>query len=82
MPGCVLFAVVCERLVCLALADARCFVQVHDDVMLEVDEASLPELAALTRAVMVQAGVDAGLRVPLAVRLRHGPNWHNLADMD
>ena len=56
--------------------------QVHDDVMLEVDEAALPELAALTRAVMVQAGVDAGLRVPLAVRLRHGPNWHSLADMD
>jgi DNA polymerase I-like protein with 3'-5' exonuclease and polymerase domains len=55
---------------------------VHDDVMLEVDEAALPELAALTRAVMVQAGVDAGVRAPLAVRLRHGPNWHALADMD
>ena len=51
-------------------------------MVVEVDEAALPELAALTRAVMVQAGIDAGLRVPLAVRLRHGPNWHSLADMD
>ena len=56
--------------------------QVHDDVMLEVEEAALPEVAALTRAVMVQAGADAGLRAPLAVRLRYGPNWHNLTDMD
>ena len=59
-----------------------CTPQVHDDVMLEVEEAALPEIAALTRAVMVQAGVDFGLRAPLAVRLRYGPNWHDLADMD
>jgi DNA polymerase I-like protein with 3'-5' exonuclease and polymerase domains len=55
---------------------------VHDDVVLEVDAAALPRVAALVRAVMEGAGAAAGVTVPLAVRLRAGPDWHNLADLD
>ncbi len=56
--------------------------QVHDDAVLEVDAAALPRVAALVRSVMVGAGVAAGVTVPLAVRLRAGPNWHDLVDLD
>ena len=56
--------------------------QVHDDVVLEVDAAALPAVAALVRAVLVRAGVDAGVTAPLAVRLRAGPDWHALTDVD
>jgi DNA polymerase I-like protein with 3'-5' exonuclease and polymerase domains len=55
---------------------------VHDDVVLEVAPDALPAMAALVRAVLVRAGVDAGVTAPLAVRLRAGPDWHALKDVD
>jgi DNA polymerase I-like protein with 3'-5' exonuclease and polymerase domains len=61
---------------------ARLSLQVHDDVVLEVDEPALARVAALVRGVLVRAGVDAGVTAPLAVRLRSGPNWHDLQDVE
>ena len=45
--------------------------------------AALAETAALVRAVvLVRAGEDAGVTAPLAVRLRAGPDWDALTDLD
>ena len=55
---------------------------VHDDVVLEVAGAHvLAQVAGLVRAAMVHAGAAAGLAAPLAVRLRAGPSWDELADI-
>ena len=56
--------------------------QVHDDVVLEVDADALVPTAALVRAVLVAAGERMGVTAPLAVRLRAGPNWDALTDLD
>ena len=51
-------------------------------MVLEVDAEALVPTAALVRAVLVAAGERMGVTAPLAVRLRAGPNWDALTDLD
>jgi len=57
---------------------ARILLQVHDELVLEVSEGDLPEVAALVRETM--QGV-AELRVPLLVEISSGPNWEEQEDL-
>ncbi len=52
--------------------DSRIILQVHDEVILEVPEAELDEVAGLTEATMAGA---CTLRVPLEVHLSSGRTW-------
>jgi DNA polymerase-1 len=51
---------------------ARLLLQVHDELVLEVDEGAVEPLAALVRRAMEGA---AELRVPLEVEVGHGRSW-------
>jgi len=51
---------------------ARMLLQVHDELVLECDEADAPRVAALARETM--EGV-ASLAVPLTVDTASGANW-------
>ena len=55
-----------------AQATSRLVLQVHDEVILEVDPAEHEDMKTLTTDVM---GAAFDLRVPLAVNLAFGPTW-------
>lgn len=63
---------------------AALVLSVHDDLVLEVYDAAgqLASVAGMVRAAMLHAGARAGLTAPLAVRLRAGPSWDALTDLD
>jgi len=58
---------------------ARMLLQVHDELVLEVDRRSLPEIATLLKETMEGA---AELSVPLVVELGIGDNWEALTRYD
>jgi DNA polymerase I len=55
---------------------ARMLLQVHDELLFEVEETAVPDLIAAARDVMEEANLPV---VPLTVRLSvdagHGRNW-------
>jgi len=53
---------------------ARMLLQIHDELVLEVERSALSEVAALVREKMSQA---VGLKVPLKVAVEAGPNWND-----
>ncbi|KAL3238982.1 hypothetical protein MRX96_021756 [Rhipicephalus microplus] len=53
--------------------------QMHDELLLEVCEADLNIVSGMVRKSMEEA---AELSVPLVVRLRAGPNWAHLDDLE
>ncbi len=55
---------------------ARLLLQVHDELLLEVDRPDVPALADLLARTMVGA---AELSVPLETEVRAGPNWDELS---
>ncbi len=55
---------------------ARLLLQVHDELVLEVDRPDVAAVAALVQTVMSGA---ADLSVPLETEVRAGPNWDDLA---
>ncbi|NLY91190.1 MAG: DNA polymerase I [Firmicutes bacterium] len=55
---------------------ATMLLQVHDELLLEVDRAALPEAAKILREEMEGA---FALRVPLEVDVKKGENWGDLA---
>ena len=58
---------------------ARLLLQVHDELVLEVDKPDLAATADLVRRTMVDA---AELSVPLVVDLAAGQRWDELEDLD
>ena len=50
-------------------------VQIHDELLLEVEKEALPEAAALVKECMEGA---AELSVPMPVKLHVGPSWGQL----
>lgn len=58
---------------------AKMLLQVHDELVLEVDEAHLPDVARLVRDTMEKAFT---LDVPVLVDIRIGPNWGDMEDYD
>lgn len=56
--------------------DGHQILQVHDELVLEVDEDQLPQIASLVKQKMEQA---ESLDVPVIVDLRTGPNWHDMS---
>ncbi|XP_037386544.1 DNA polymerase nu isoform X3 [Talpa occidentalis] len=61
---------------------ARLLAQIHDELLFEVGEAQVPELAALVGATMEALrhapGLEQQLQVPLKVILSAGPSWGHL----
>jgi DNA polymerase-1 len=57
---------------CIERGGARLIMQVHDELVLEVEESRIAEFAAAVREHMMNA---AALRVPLRVDVGTGPNW-------
>lgn len=49
--------------------------QIHDELLFEIEEEKLPEAAQLIRQCMENA---APLSVPLRVKLNVGPSWGSL----
>lgn len=59
-----------------AKLEARMVLQVHDELLLEVEQAALEPARKLARNAMEGA---AELTVPLRVELKWGPNWAEMA---
>jgi len=57
---------------CAASRGARIIMQVHDELVLEVETGRLAEVTDAVRERMMAA---ANLRVPLKVDAGSGPNW-------
>ncbi|KAL1444148.1 hypothetical protein MTO96_030000 [Rhipicephalus appendiculatus] len=53
--------------------------QMHDELLLEVCEADLDTVSSMVRKSMEEA---AELSVPLVVRLRAGPDWAHLDELE
>jgi DNA polymerase-1 len=58
---------------------ARLLLQVHDELVLEVDRPDLAATAELVRAIMENA---VELRIPLETEVRAGSNWDDLAPVE
>jgi DNA polymerase-1 len=58
---------------------ARLLLQVHDELVLEVDRPDVPAVAELLQRVMESA---AELSVPLETEVQAGPNWDDLAPVE
>lgn len=62
--------------------DAAMILQVHDELVLEVNEEQLPEVKALVVETMESALPDGKpLRVPLQANASFGRNWRDMEDM-
>ncbi len=58
---------------------ARLILQVHDELVLEVPDDEIREVAALVQEVMESAAV---LEVPLKTEAKFGPNWTDMEALD
>jgi DNA polymerase-1 len=61
------------------LAQARMLLQVHDELVFEVDEAVVNQVALLVKDKMESA---IGLDVPLTVDVKCGPDWAHMSKMN
>jgi DNA polymerase I len=59
--------------------EAVMLLQVHDELVLEVNRPALNEIGRLVKGLMESA---AELSVPLVADLSHGPNWDDLTDFE
>jgi len=57
---------------------ARLLLQVHDELVLEVDRPELDAVCDLVKSTMEGA---AELRVPLVADVSIGPNWEEMSDV-
>jgi DNA polymerase-1 len=65
-------AMISVDLMCTAGGGARLIMQVHDELVLEVEQARIAEITAAVRECMMGA---ASLKVPLKVDSGTGANW-------
>ena len=63
----------------LRAGECRMVLQVHDELLFEVNEIVAADAVRAIRRVMERAG--AGLRVPLPVRVSVGYNWAKLEEV-
>jgi hypothetical protein len=56
------------------------FLQVHDELLFEVRQPQLQQVAGLVRGVMEGAQQAWGLSVALPVKMAAGPSWGQLQD--
>jgi hypothetical protein len=68
------------RLLPLPLLLCLLWLQVHDELLFEVAQPHLQQVASLVRGVMEGAGQAWGLSVALPVKLAVGPSWGQLQD--
>ncbi|MEN6349125.1 MAG: DNA polymerase I [Syntrophomonas sp.] len=59
--------------------EAKLLLQVHDELVLEVPENEVSEVAPLLRKCMENAYI---LKVPLEVSLKAGPNWYEMKTIE
>lgn len=59
--------------------EARMVLQVHDELVLDLPDSQLAEVAALVRETMVSA---VALQVPLEVELKSGHDWYHLRPVE
>ena len=56
--------------------NARMLLQVHDELLFEVDEGEVGQLVVLAKSIMEEASNPAvKLDIPLVVDAGHGDNW-------
>ncbi len=61
----------------------RMTMQVHDELVFEVPEAEVQQVAVLVEQIMREVPTDAlKLRVPLEVEVEIGPNWDETRELD
>lgn len=54
--------------------------QIHDELLWEVEEASLGAVVRVVQHAMEEASLRWNLIVPMPVRLRAGPSWGELME--
>ena len=59
----------------------RLLLQVHDELVFEVDEADAADAVRAIRPMMARAGEAFGLRVPTPARVCVGPDWGSLEEV-
>ena len=55
--------------------------QIHDELLFEVDASRVVEAARAVRAIMERAGDEFGFTVPLPVKVSAGANWGELVEL-
>ena len=55
--------------------------QIHDELLFEVDASRVVEAARAVRAIMERAGDEFGFTVPLPVKVSAGANWGDLVEL-
>jgi DNA polymerase I-like protein with 3'-5' exonuclease and polymerase domains len=55
--------------------------QMHDELVFEVDEADAADAVRAIRPMMARAGEAFGLRVPTPARVCVGPDWGSLEEV-
>lgn len=58
-----------------------CRQQIHDELVWEVEEASLAAVARIVKLSMEEVSLRWNLIVPMPVRMRAGPSWGELEDL-
>lgn len=69
-----------RRLAALGPGAAALVLQIHDELLVEVEEGRVEQVAAVVRECM-EVAAPAPLRVPLRVRVSVGRSWGELAEM-
>ena len=64
------------------ISDARLVLQIHDELIYEVPDHSLRETASIIKTTMESVSKNLGLNVNMMVRIKSGPTWAQLQEID
>lgn len=62
--------------------DVRLVLQIHDELIYEVPNHSLRETAYIIKNTMESVSKKLGLNVNMMVRIKSGPTWAQLQEME